>query len=514
MSEDGRTSRGPRKVDLLIWACALPLIAWLNGGRAIDAHPHGTSVAPSATKATPSDNGGAIPALRQAMSEGVDITVSRIGMSGAEYMDYGVVDGIAAFSASPTACNIGTEEAEWLSGGTDSHPIATQNLYRLSGDGLRFEMIGMSWVLHEFCAVNESTCGQCQSTNCTTLGIGCASTHTSFTMGNSVVLGPRRDINPMGVRFNGIGEGTHQHPYVAPTGDPVISGRLQAHTSDLGLPGARYYIELHYVTHDEPLGNRYDNASWVSVDMPDPPNFQGIIVNQGGVRMGQVALQAWQESDPDVMIQPVDEVQGGRFHLAYRVMGNSDGPWHYEYALHNLNSHLAGRSFTIPVPDDVQVSNIAFHDVDYHSGDGNPDSGGANFDSTDWSVVVTDQGITWATESFDQNPNANALRWSTTYNFRFDADAPPHHVVASIGHYRSPTPGDPPGSTTAIVRGPSFVATCPGDLDGDDLVRVPDLIILLSNWGPCVGCEADLSGDGVVNTIDLVRLLSAWGACF
>ena len=40
------------------------------------------------------------------------------------------------------------------------------------------------------------------------------------------------------------------------------------------------------------------------------------------------------------------------------------------------------------------------------------------------------------------------------------------------------------------------------------------LIILLSNWGPCVGCEVDLNGDGVVNTIDLVQLLSTWGTCF
>ena len=33
--------------------------------------------------------------------------------------------------------------------------------------------------------------------------------------------------------------------------------------------------------------------------------------------------------------------------------------------------------------------------------------------------------ITWATTAYAVNSNANALRWGTLYNFRFDADAPP-----------------------------------------------------------------------------------------
>ena len=32
---------------------------------------------------------------------------------------------------------------------------------------------------------------------------------------------------------------------------------------------------------------------------------------------------------------------------------------------------------------------------------------------------------TWSTQTYDQNENANALRWGTMYNFWFDADAPP-----------------------------------------------------------------------------------------
>ena len=33
--------------------------------------------------------------------------------------------------------------------------------------------------------------------------------------------------------------------------------------------------------------------------------------------------------------------------------------------------------------------------------------------------------MTWSTETFATNQNANAIRWGTLYNFRFDADRPP-----------------------------------------------------------------------------------------
>jgi hypothetical protein len=54
----------------------------------------------------------------------------------------------------------------------------------------------------------------------------------------------------------------------------------------------------------------------------------------------------------------------------------------------------------------------------------------------------------------------------------------------------------------------------PGDLNGDGVVNVSDLLILLGAWGPCPegsGCAADLNSDGVVNVSDLLILLSNWG---
>lgn len=69
----------------------------------------------------------------------------------------------------------------------------------------------------------------------------------------------------------------------------------------------------------------------------------------------------------------------------------------------------------------------------------------------------------------------------------------------------------------AVVRIPlpTDPSTCLGDLNGDGVVNVSDMLALLGDWGPCNGgdCDADLNNDGVVDVSDLLILLSNWGAC-
>jgi len=56
---------------------------------------------------------------------------------------------------------------------------------------------------------------------------------------------------------------------------------------------------------------------------------------------------------------------------------------------------------------------------------------------------------------------------------------------------------------------------CLGDMTGDDVVDVNDLLILAGAWGPCEDdpCVADVTNDGVVGTADLLYILSSWGPC-
>ncbi len=57
---------------------------------------------------------------------------------------------------------------------------------------------------------------------------------------------------------------------------------------------------------------------------------------------------------------------------------------------------------------------------------------------------------------------------------------------------------------------------CKADLDGDNVVGVKDLLILLGVWGPCPpkeDCPADFDDSGDVGVKDLLFLLGVWGPC-
>ena len=124
-------------------------------------------------------------------------------------------------------------------------------------------------------------------------------------------------------------------------------------------------------------------------------------------------------------------------------MGQSHGLWAYEYALHNLNSHRSVYSFMVPKHSSTSLSNIGFHDVDYHSGEA--------VDGTDWPYDAQNDSITWATSTWTSgnDATANALRWGTLYNFRFQADAAPaaNDGNITLGLWRA----GPPGSPTSIT---------------------------------------------------------------
>ena len=53
---------------------------------------------------------------------------------------------------------------------------------------------------------------------------------------------------------------------------------------------------------------------------------------------------------------------------------------------------------------------------------------------------------------------------------------------------------------------------CAADVNGDGVVDVLDLLIVLAAWGATSGPE-DINGDGIVNVLDLLEVLAAWGPC-
>ena len=222
---------------------------------------------------------------------------------------------------------------------------------------------------------------------------------------------------------------------------------------------------------------------------------------------GVGAIHAWQAIDPDVELVDIDVSNDGRMTLAARATDLGGGQWHYEYAVHNNNSDRSAGSFEIPIPAGVTVSNVGFHDVDYHSGE--------PYDGTDWAVTVGADAVTWSTDDFGVNPDANALRWGTMYNFRFDADAGPAGATADIGLFR---PGSP-DSVQAITLGPSGLVgpnlnlsgVCPGSVTVTvDGLTAGGNVAIVSGTAPgvttipngvCAGVELDVDGGSLLAVV-------------
>jgi hypothetical protein len=52
---------------------------------------------------------------------------------------------------------------------------------------------------------------------------------------------------------------------------------------------------------------------------------------------------------------------------------------------------------------------------------------------------------------------------------------------------------------------------CPSDCNGDGLVNVSDILLIIDAWGSTDGC--DTNGDGLTNVIDLLEVVGTWGGC-
>src|SRR5205085_9260693 len=125
----------------------------------------------------------------------------------------------------------------------------------------------------------------------------------------------------------------------------------------------------------------------------------------------------------------------------YKVTNPSPGVWHYEYAIYNQNLDRAVRAFTVPLGNGAVISNVGFHAPPQHPAWANDGTvGNAGYSSTPWAQDLAEDSITWSTETFAQNPNANAVRWGTMYNFRFDSNHPPAAANAIVGFYKTGAP--------------------------------------------------------------------------
>jgi hypothetical protein len=402
-----------------------------------------------------------------------------------------------AYAFGTTSCNIGTTQLDWYASPSNQHPYIPMNMYRYYNG--RFEQIGMSWGKHGFCALQGTLCGACTpaGSGCPSLlGVGCSDPYSASLNGSQGDLGWRKEVNAA----TGVFPGTFNSG--APSAQATIGRRLQVAQSDMtstNFPGAKYVAEGQYIHPDDAAsGNDNNNASWREFTV----SSTYAITLSGATKQQQPAIQAWKAFDPNVNLLFVDVEGDGRFVVGFSVRDLGGGNWRYEYAIQNLNSDRSGQSFTIPLPSGVTISNVGFRDVNYHSGD--PYSG------TDWTSTVTSSSIKWETQTYAANQNANALRFSTMYNFWFDANSGPStsNPASTLGLFKPGATGAP-NSAAFVVATPAAISTpIPGDLNNDGVVNGSDLATLLGAWG---GTGGDINNDGTTNGADLSILLGNWG---
>jgi hypothetical protein len=436
----------------------------------------------------------------------------------------------SAFSVGTTSCNRGNTPVNWYDDFNSTpnipasqwnwHPVIGLNLFRhksVNGAG-QFDMIGMSWLKQGFTALQGNACtlGCTANPNGDRLGVGCSDPYGASLNGSQGTgdLGPRSDVNAH--------TGVFPFPVVyAPsmTIANALSRRIVVNNNDLDTAqntGALYYAEGHYVTQDDaqyvngagnlPVGamdNDNNNVSYRRVAFTQSGtgtnlSFTVAFVAGQATQRERGAIYAWATAETGVTVNTFDIPNEGRFVVGYKVTPIAGGLYHYEYAISNINSDRSGYALRLNYPagrgSSVAPTNIGFNAPDYHSGE--------IYDNTDWVNVSDATGIEWhSPQSFAQNPNTNALRYMSTYSFRFDSPRPPVAGNATFTLFKPGAVGDP-DSVSIPLQVPQ-PTPCDIDFNNDglfpDTADIGDLLFVFSGGAcPTASCDSiDFNGDGL-----------------
>jgi hypothetical protein len=456
------------------------------------------------------------------------------------------VDGtITAYSVGTTSCNAGDYPVRWIDNtlylpdfDNTKHPVIAQNMYRLKtytapggATYQRFEQLGQSWLKHGFVSTNSAGCGTCepsllwrastqnfQNVGGDAIGVNCSDTYGASLNGSNTYLGARSIVNStLGsspfIRNNGVG-------------DAAVKMRLQVPTADVTAQpaGTRFFAEGYYVTQDDAqfvrpgetvAVNALNNASYREISaasLGGTPSWVGNTVQM------QPAINAWKAIDPAVSLVTADHddtvnpgtgfpdkegnpsFQGSFIRSRYWVAGKATtlggGLYRYEYTVYNHNSDRAARSFNLAIPADATVTDSFFRAPMSHSGE--PYSNAA------WTMAKSGTTLTFSTQDYTTNANANAIRWGTMYNFGFTTNVAPVTGGAVIELFK---PGTIPAIEAAGLPVPTPPPACgTADFDGDgDTGTDADIeaffACLAGTCCPtCYAGGADFNGDGDTGT--------------
>jgi hypothetical protein len=435
---------------------------------------------------------------------------------------------VTAYATGSVSCNHGDEPAVVMLGAI--RPLIGQNMYRLKsypsaqgGTFQRLEHIGQSWAKRVGVPISATTvsCGTCQPASSGLMGINCADTYGSGFNGSFGLLGPRSLCNAtLGDTLGG---------YSTALGDTITRGRIQVPTDDVvGQPAdTKFFVENIILLPDDAQHVRPGQT--VALNGLNNASSQEIAINGGTTAPTLLAggatqvpvVQRWRDMDPQVVLvtvehddtpNPSPEFPGTRirtrFYIAARTTALPTNRWRYEYAVFNLNSDSAVQAFLIPMSDAGDVEEYAFRHASSHSGE--------PYSNAPWPAARASNQLTFATTPWATDPNANAVRWGTTYTFGFTSNIAPATGAGTLTLFKS--------ATTLLVTGIPVptLAPCPNDYNSDgttmDDADIEAFFACLSGRC-CPACfvgrgDYNLDGDyGTDQDIESFFRVLAGGAC-
>lgn len=314
-----------------------------------------------------------------------------------------------------TSWNPGGPAFDWYRRPDARHPFIAQALYRLSGG--RLEQIGVSGIKHGYFVASAQGCDgtPCNSPPGHTLSENCTDTYGALLNAGQNDMGPRYEINP----WTGNWNAATSHVSTSHT-HGTLTHMLRVLDNDLQdtVPGGtEFIVEAYYVHYQNP--DALTAAAWA------PASVRGAA---GGVWSFEVdgvniptsgfAISAWSGATVQEFATRLPAVKGisadGRGLIAAKVTPIDGGRYRYEYAVLNVDMDRRLRSFRVPVPAGVRISDAYFHAPrmpDEREGkiDGIPIS------DKPWAMVSERGSLYWSSRG-------NSIPWGVMFNFGFTAD--------------------------------------------------------------------------------------------
>ena len=317
-------------------------------------------------------------------------------------------------------CNPGSMDLAWFAADdfpagsqmAEDHPMFGFMVAKVQDDRM-VQISDWSYCKHAFLSLNDpGTCGTCANTTAAeTMYVGCSDVYSPSNNGSRTYLGPPSEIDPWLGTWNHVGsffdvgfpanglpsdgvKGT-----ITPTDN--VMNRVTIKESDLvGITPGDLFFQIHVIHKGEPVENRANNVMSRPFSMTYGGNWS--ISTLGSPTFGSL-LTRWQGASINSGQNGNDD---GRFFVAVKVTGPTNGFWHYEYAVHNMDNKAGSAGFHVPVCPTGRVQNLGFRDVDKNA-------------LNDWTGTWNGTEVAWTA------PAGNPQNWNTLFNFWFDSDVAP-----------------------------------------------------------------------------------------